>query len=327
MPEVIPQTEIDIDQLKADFGDFYLNSGQNLSNLHMLPYESFETMDAFTVVPTNDTIIRESNVEVEEILQQYQDEFTPKGKVEFQPVEFMLRQIKIDLEFNPTKLQRSWVGFLASNNIDRTQYPFVRWLFEQYVFMKSKEDMEKKAIYKGIYAAPQDGVAGEASKVMDGVRQVVTNFLADGKDVQEIISGAPAVDPATFVTQLENWAKALPEKYRRMVMSINLSRTLEERFVEGMQQKYNMHYAQVGQLKRIRNYENLSLVGRPSMEGEEGWWATPKYNALMGVKGFENSNAIKIEGAKRKVSLYTDWYAAIYFIQPKLLFVNDKVSY
>lgn len=318
------QTEIDIDQLKADFGDFYLNSGQNLSNLHMLPFESFDTRDAFTIVPTNDTIIRESNVEVEEILQQYQDEFTPKGKVAFKPVEFPLFQMKIDQEFNPTKLQRSWVGFLASNNLDRTQYPFVRWIVEMYLTKQSMEDLEKRAIYNGVYAAPQDGVPGDAAKVMNGVRKIVTQFVADGLD--EIITGAPSATPATFVTQIEDFVKAWPEKYRRMSMPINMSRTLEERFVEGMQAKYNMQYAQIGQLRNVRNFENVSVVGRPSMEGQDGWWATPKYNAIMGVKGFENVNAFKIESAKRKVAMFSDWWAGIYFIQPEILFVNDQVA-
>lgn len=325
MPELIAQTEIDIDQLKADFGDYYLSAGQNLNNLHLLPFESFDTRDAFTIVPTNDTIIRESNVEVDEILQSYQDEFTPKGKVAFKPVEFPLYQMKIDQEFNPTKLQRSWVGFLAANNVDRTTWPFIRWIIEMYLTKKSMEDLEKQAIYNGVYAAPQDGVASAASTVMNGVRKIVTDMVAAGS-LDEIVTGAASGTPATFVTQIEDFVKAWPEKYRRMAMPINMSRTLEERFVEGMQVKYNLQYAQTGQLRNVRNFENVSVVGRPSMEGAAGWWATPKYNALMGVKGFENVNAFKIESAKRKVAMYSDWWAGIYFIQPEILFVNDQVA-
>lgn len=325
MPEEVLQTEIDIDQLKADFGDYYLSAGQNLSNLHMLPFESFDTRDAFTIVPTNDTIIRESNVEVEEILQSYQDEFTPKGKVEFKPVQFPLYQMKIDQEFNPTKLQRSWVGFLAANNVDRTTWPFIRWIIEMYLTKKSMEDLEKQAIYNGVYAAPQDGVPSAANTVMNGVRKIITDMVAAG-DVDEIVTGVANADPALFVTQIETFVKAWPEKYRRMSMPINMSLTLEEHFVEGMQKKYNLNYAQVAQLRNVRNYDNVSVIGRPSMEGQDGWWATPKYNALMGVKGFENVNAFKIESAKRKVAMYSDWWAGIYFIQPQLVFVNDKVA-
>ncbi len=317
--------EIDVDQLKADFGDYYLDQGQNLSNLHQLPFEEFETQEAFTIIPTNDTIIRESNVEVEDILQQYQDEFTPKGRVAFKPVQFPLFQIKIDLEFNPTKLQRSWVGFLASNNLDRAEYPFVRWLIERYVMMKSKEDVEMKAIYGGVWEAPQDGVPGDSSKVMNGVQKVISDMI-DAGDIDEIVTGDPNADPALFVGQVEAFVKSMPEKYRMMNMVLNMSRTNVQHFVEGMQKKYNMNYAQVGELKAVRNFPNITVAGRPSMQGSNGIWGTPKYNALMGVKGFSNASAVKIESAKRNVAIFSDWWAGIYFIQPQIVFVNDKVK-
>lgn len=325
MAEEVLKTDIDADQLKAAFGEYYLDSGQNLTNLHMLPFQSFDTMDAFTIIETNETIVREGNVDVEEIIQGYQDEFTPKGRVAFSPVEFLLRQIKIDQEFNPNHLVNTWIGFLTANNVDRTTWPFVRWIAEAYLMKKSKEDLEKQAIYNGVYAAPQDLVPGDANKVMDGVRKIVTDFIDDGK-IDEIITGDPNADPALWVGQVEDFVKSLPEKYRRMAMPINMSLSNEELYVEGMQKKYNMNYAQVNDLKKVRNFANISIVGRPSMEGSNGLWATPKYNALMGVKGFSNVNAFKIETAKRKVAMFSDWWMAIYFIRPELLFVNDKVA-
>jgi hypothetical protein len=324
MPDISNQTEITIDQLIADFGDYYLSGQQNLNNLHMLPFESFETRDAFTIIPTNDTIMRESNVGVQEILQQYQDEFTPKGGVDFNPVQFALYQMKIDQEFNPTKLQRSWVGFLTSNSLDRSQYPFIRWIIEQYLVKQSMQDMEMKAIYNGVYEAPAEGVPGDASKTMDGVRQIVKNFVADG--LTPIVTGAPNVDPALWVTQVETFVKSIPEKYRFLGMTLNMSRTNLQIFKEGMQKKYNMYYTQVGATTAVRNFENITIAGRPSMMGNDGIWCTPQYNAIMGVKGFENVNAFRIESVKRKVAMFSDWWAGIYFIQPDLLFVNDKVA-
>jgi hypothetical protein len=323
--DITPKTEIDIDQLKADFGDYYLNGGQNLSNLHMLPFISFDTRDAFTIVPTNDTIVRESNVEFTSVLQQYQDEFTPKGGVAFEPVEFILRQMKVDQKFNPTKLQSSWVGFLASNNLDRSQYPFVRWIYEVYLTKQSQEDMELESIYNGIYVPPVEGVAGDAAGVMNGVRKIVTDLVAAGK-LTEIVTGVADADPAVFVTQIESFVKSWPERFRKIAMPINMSQTLETHFKEGMQKKYNMQYAQVGELLKVRNHENVTVAGRPSMAGAPGWWATPKLNAIMPVKGFENANVYRIETAERFVKMFGDWWATIGFIQPKLLFVNDQVA-
>lgn len=325
MADATNKTEIDIDQLKADFGDFYQKGSQGLANLHLLPMQSFDTRDAFTIINTDDTILRESNVEFESILQQYQDEYTPKGGVAFKPRQIPLFQMKVDQRFNPTKLMRSWVAFLTDNNVDRATWPFVRWIAEVYLTKKSMEEMEKEAIYNGVHEDAEEGVPGEAAKVMNGVRFLVKEFV-DAGDLTEIVTGAPNADPALFVTQVETFVKSFPEKYRRLAMPINMSLTNEELYVEGMQKKYNLNYAQVSEFKKLKNYPSITVIGRPSMEGQNGMWATPKYNAIMGVKGFENSTAYKIESAERFVKMFGDWWTGIGFIQPELLFVNDLVS-
>lgn len=323
MADLSLKTTIDASQLVADFGDYYLNSGQNLDNLHMLPMESFDTRDAFTIITTNDTILRESNVEFGSILQQYQDDFTPKGDVTFKPREIPLFQMKVDQRFNPTSLQKTWVAFLTTNALDRATWPFVRWISEVYLIGQSNEDMELYAIHNGEYEAPVEGEPGDASKVMNGVNKIIVDAEAAG-DLDFITTGAPDATPATFVGQVEAFVKSMPEKYRRMNMQINMSRTLEERFVEGMQVKYNVNYAQTAQLRAVRNFENISVIGRPSLMGKSRIWATPKYNAIMGVKGFENREVFKIESEKRFVNMFTDYWAGIGFINYALVFANEQ---
>src|ERR1035437_10801556 len=78
--------DISIDEIIASFGAFYINEGQNRERLHMLPFEPFGTQSAGTLIPTDQTVLREANVDVQEILQQYQDDFTSKGGVDFKPV-------------------------------------------------------------------------------------------------------------------------------------------------------------------------------------------------------------------------------------------------
>jgi hypothetical protein len=231
--------------------------------------------------------------------------------------------MKIDQHFNPTKLQRSWVAFLTSNKLDRAEWPFVRWMIEVYLMKQSMEDMEKYAIHNGVYEAPVDGVAGDPSKTMNGVNKILVDAEAAG-DLTFINTGALSATPSTFVGQVEDFVKAWPEKYRRMGIVINMSRTLEERFVEGMQTKYNMQYAQVNALKAVRNFENVTVAGRPSLEGKSRIWGTPKYNAIMGVKGFENTNAFKIESSKRFVDIFSDWWAGIGFVNYEIVFCNEQ---
>lgn len=317
------KTELTVEQIVQDFGDYYLDAGQNQTNLHMLPFEQFETKEAFTMVPTNDTILRESNVEVTEILQQYQDDFTPKGEMTFDPVQIPLFKMKIDQEFNPHKLQRTWIAFLTSNKTDVATWPFIRWFIEVYLMKQNMEDMEMKAIYTGIYEAPQEGVPGEAAKVMNGIEKLFADFIAAGTLTESVV-GAIATDDDDFVTQVETFIQGIPERYRYMVMDLNMSRTLRDKYKRGVRIKYKTNY-DPSDIKnyKVADYENITIKGRPSMQGKSRFWCTPTYNALFGVKGFENANAFQVEKSKRKVAIFTEWWAGAGFIQPKLIFTSD----
>lgn len=323
MPDISAKTEITVDQIVQDYGDFYIDQKQNMDNLHMLPFESNETRDAFTIIHSDDTVMRESNVEVTEILQQYQDEFTPKGEVIFTPAPIPLFKMKIDAEFNPHKLQATWLSFLTSTKTDVTTWPFIRWFIEQYLMKQYQDDLETKAIYNGVYQAPIEGQPGQASKVMNGIEHVLDAF---GNNLYEIAIGAIEAADADFVTQVEEFVQSIPEKYRYMSMELNMSRTLRDKFKRGTRAKYKTNY-DPSDIKnyRVADAENITVVGRPSMANKSRIWCSPKYNGLFGVKGFESATAFQVEKNKRKVAIYSEWWAGLGFIQPKLIFTSDGV--
>ncbi|MBC7509371.1 MAG: hypothetical protein H7320_11595 [Ferruginibacter sp.] len=316
-------TAITVDQIIADFGAYYKDSGQSASNLHMLPFESMDTQDALTTVQTEETILDEANVDVTEIVQQYQDAFTPKGGVGFDPVRIPLFKMKIDQEFNPHKLQPTWLSFLTSNNTDVTTWPFIRWFIEMYLVMQAKEDIEMKGIYKGVYVAPTAGVAGDPSKIMNGIEKQINDFITAG-DLAPIVVGTTVVSDVAWVDKVEAFVQSIPERYRYMVMELNMNRSLRDKYKRGVRAKYNMNYAQ-GDVSnaRVTDFENITVVGRPSMLGKNRIWCTPKPNGLFGVKGFGNISNFEIEKEKRKVAIYTEWHAGVGFIQPKLIFTSD----
>lgn len=315
--------EITIDEVIEAYGEHYINEGQNLSNLHMLPMEEFGTQSAGTVIETDQTVLREANVEVEEILQQYQDEFTSKGGVTLKPVMIPLYNMKIDVAFIPKKLQNSWLGFLTNNDKTPENYPFIQWVVEQYLLKRSKHDIENSAIYKGVYEAAEDGVAGSASKIMNGIEKLLIDLEAAG-DLDFIDTGSLSTTPATFVGQIEDFIKAIPELYRyNYTLELNMSRALRDRFKQGMRDKYNVNYQQTSQLLQVMDFENVTIAGRASMTNKSKIWTTPKFNLLMPVKGFDNINGFDVQKVDRKVKFLTDFWMGAGFVQPELIFANE----
>lgn len=317
---------LDIDDVVTSWGEYYLNSGQNMDNLHMLPFEEYDTQTAGTIVETDQTVLREANVEVQEILQQYQDDFTSKGGVTFEPVNIFLYNIKIDVGVIPHKLINAWTGFLTNSGNDPETYPFIAWLVEKYLLKQGKEDFELKAVYTGVHEAPVEGTAGDAEKIINGIEFLQNEGVTAGtispiSTVDLTSSGLSAKD---MVTAIENWVKEIPEKYRyNIAMQISMSRTLRDKFRQGMRDKYNVNYMQTEQLTRLMDFENFTIEGRASMAGKGRIWTTPKWNLLFPVKGFSNKNAFDVQKVDRKVKFLTDWWQGVGFVQNQLVFMND----
>lgn len=318
----MPDTVITATDVINEFGAHYVDEGQNMDSLLMRPFEAFGTREAFSNVPTDETLLKFSDVEVEEVLQPYQDAYTAKGGVEFKPITIALEQVKIDQQFNPNKLKYSWLGFLTSNKTDRTEWPFTKWLIEVYLLKKVFEDIEKKVIYTGVKGAIVAGTAGAAIDCMDGVKKLITDGITAGSIVP-IAMGAIPADSKDFCTYVEEMVAQIDELYWDKNLVFNMSRQLAKKYREGRRQKYNLQYAQVADLNAIQDFESFSITGRASQKGANRIWATPVENAVWATKGFENAQAFELEKIDRNVKIWTDFHIGLGFLLKDLVFTND----
>lgn len=319
----VNNVDFTIDEIIAAWGDYYLKNGQNMSNLHTLPMESFGSAEAGYMEETDQTVIREANVRFGEVLQPYQHGFTPKGSIAMLPVEIKLHHVKVDFQMLPNQLKGKWTDFLVLNSLDPTAYPIVAYIVEQYIIPQTKHDLETKSFYKGQSKAPDEGVAGLAIDAMDGLEKALVDMEAANK-IDWINTGAWSGTASTFVTQIENFVKSIPEMYRHdQVLELNMNRTNRDKFKQGMRDKYNINYQQTNQLLQVMDFENISIAGRASMMGKDKVWATPKDNLGTFVKGFSNKEAFDLQKFDRYVKFLSDWWIGTGFIQPEMIFANE----
>jgi hypothetical protein len=320
---VLDRVEITTDELVEQFGDYYINEGQNMDNLHMLPFEAFGTAEAGTVTPTDQTVLREANVRVDEVLQSYQHPFTNKGGMSVLPVSIFLHHVKIDVKILPNELKAKWIQFLTTDGLDPLEYPLVRFIIENYLINQANEDLELKGIYKGVRAEAPEGESNSATEIMDGIEFHLNKLETDGK-LDWINTGSIASAAKDFVTQIEDFVKAMPEKYRyNTSMQLNMNRTLRDKYKQGMRDKYNVNYQQTNTLLQVMDFENVSIVGRASMAGKNKIWTTPKDNLIIPVKGFSNKSAFDVQKVDREVKFLSDWWIGAGFIQPEIIFANE----
>jgi hypothetical protein len=316
-------TQITATDVITEFGAHYIDEGQNMSSLLMRPFEAFGTREAFTNVPTDQTQLRYSDVEVGEVLQPYQDTYTPKGSVEYKPITIDLQQVKIDLQFNPNKLIYSWLGFLTSNNTDRSTWPFTKWVIEVYLLKRVFEDLEKKVIYTGVKGAIVGGTAGAAIDSMNGIEKIIKDGITAGNYTATALGPVPN-DPQDYCTYIEEFVAGIDELYWDKAIGFNVSRQRHKLYREGRRQKYNLQYAQVADLDVIQDFENFSIKGRASMKGKDRIWGTPIENAVFPAKGFSNATAFELEKVDRNVKIWTDFHVGLGFLLGDLVFTNDQ---
>ena len=316
-------TVITTTQVVTDFGAYYIDNGQNENNIHSKLMEPFGTMNSFRIIETEDTILREVNATYSEVLQSFQKTYTPKGGIAFAPGAIPLYNVKVDELFYPDDLKNQWLAFLTSNNLDRTTWPFVRFFIEEYVLKQIKVDLEMKAIFLGVYAAPTPGTPNNAVDTMNGIRALL-NAAITATTITVIPTGTPSATPETWAAQVEAFCASVPELYWKEKMNLNMSRTLAQRYIRGRNKLYNMYYPQASDLKVVEGYENISVNGLASHTGQNKIWMTPENNAVLAMKGGANKDIVEVEKVDRQVKVYTDFWIGLGYLDYSLIFTNDQ---
>lgn len=308
----------------TEFGAYYLNHDQGVKDLHKVLQFKTETDALFTVVQTEDTVIRRGSTAMTRLLQPFQKTWSPTGAVTFKPAEIKLYKMKVDFQDNPDDLEETWLGFLADNNVDRKEWPFVKWLLATEILAQIEEDYELNEVYAGEYAAPgTPGTAGAAGTAMDGIKKIINDHI-DAGDITPYATGALSTTLATFLAQIEDFAlNAIPEQYRNTPLTIAMSPDLHMRYRKAKRAAYNNNYAQESDLDTLADLPMVKVMGVASMIGSTKIWCTPKKNAIVGYKRAVKPQ-LRAEGVDRTVKIFGDFYKGVGFVIPGIVWTNDQ---
>lgn len=297
---------MDISAIIQEYGAYYLNSGQNMTRLKRLLLFGRETVKGATAIKTNDTIFQLAQSSIDRLVQPFQKTFTPVGEPKFIPNPIPLYHMKVDMEIWPDDIEATWLGFLASNNLSRKEWPFIRYLLENHVFAQIENDMEMKEYYNGQFAAPTAGTAGATGTSMNGLK-----YLLENKPVNRISIGT--LDPATIYDQIEEAYEQVSEEYQSVPMIVGMAPRWRRAFLKDKRALGWYERTGPGQIDDTLDFSPARVKGYPSMIGTDDIWITPVTNLIHLTKKGENASNMKIEESKRCVSLLTDWWEGLGF--------------
>jgi len=307
----------------TEWGALYRNQGQKVQDILTRLKQKTVTSGYFPMRTTDQTIMEKASAKTTSVLQRFQKAFTAKGGVIFEPLKIPLMKVKIDLAETPDDLEETWLGFLADNSLKRKDWPFIKWYLYEMGFKQLDEDREKDEIYKGVPGTITPGTATAAGTNLLGIKKQINNLNTAGK-LGKIIMGAMPTDPLEVVEYIEDFYKQIPRLIKNEIDFGFVQEDVHDNFREGMRLKYNAQYKDVedSKLTKLR-YDNIGLVGLPSMSGSDKIWTTPSWNRQGGIKKPKNPNIFEVENVDRTVKAYTDWYEAYGFWIGEYLMSND----
>lgn len=312
-----------ITDILTEWGAFYRAGGQGVKDLLTKLRQRSVTAQYFPTRVTENTIMEKSVADFARVLQRFQKGWTPIGTTTFTPTKIPLYKLKIDLQETPDDLEESWLGFLADNNLDRRQWPFIRWYLEN-ALIKADEDLELNEIYKGVVGTITPGTATAAGASLQGIKAQLNAHHAAGNLGTVTMGAVPTTDAEDFVDYVEDFINNIPRLLRRELDFLFVNEDLHDLFRDGMRAKYNTNYEQVAdsRITKLRN-DNINLVGLPSMDGSTRIWTTPKFNRQGGFKKPKNERIFEVEKVDRTVKAYTDYHKGYGFWIPQYVYSND----
>lgn len=305
-----------VTDIVKEYGAYYINSGQNRNRLMQLLLFGRETTKYARQVKTDDTVYRLAKDFITSLVQPFQKAWTPKGDLKFEPVPIPLFKMKVDFDLYPDDIEDNWLGFLASENKSRSEWPLIRYVMEVHLIKKINEDMELKEVYKGVRSEPTAGTAGATGTSMNGLQ----TLLKKSDKINRLVMDP--LEASTIYDQIEESYESITEEYQNTPMIVCVAPKWRRAFLKD---KRNLGYYDISSAKQIDDTLDFSparVIGLPSMIGTNDLFITPKDNFLHITKKGKNAGAFKVEESKRCVSIMTDWWEGVGFGLDEIIWTN-----
>jgi hypothetical protein len=317
----------DISDIIAEYGSYYLNNGQNLRRLKaaMTTLPSTLAIPGVQNIMTEETVYQMANPIMSSVLQSFQLKFTDKGAAKFHANEIRLRHVKIDNAFYPHEIEASWLGFLKGNSSANLQdWPIVRYILEQLILSKAAEEKELSAVYNGIYAAPTDGTASEATTIFDGLHKACQNAAAD-TDYPCITVTTGDLAEASIVDQMEAIVDAVNNAgYANLKFYAFVAPEMETAYLRKVRDLGSYTISTDKQVENRIDFSNVVIKGVPSMTGTKHCFATTGDNIVhLTTRDMSKSNC-DIQKADRQVKVLMDWWEGLGFGCNQMVIATDK---
>jgi hypothetical protein len=318
---------IDISALSSSLGAYHR---QHASELYSSLIEKDREMSLFgTIAGVKDEFVA-TEMQLSEIIQSYQKDWTPKGDVVFKPEIGKVRRVKVDLELDPVTLEKTWEGARIDGSLPEGQQLLEGYIMNE-IIKRIKKDVRKQA-FKGVYAAPTAGTAGAASAALDGLEKIYKTAALAGK-IDNMVTTAGAVTVSNARDRVEEVFDSVADDYKDENLVMILSQTNLRHYKRDYRAEFgaNQDYKGMnGELQPVMiDGTNCELFGVPALNGGDLMIVTLRENLkrLIDGTGEDNDFNLRFQVNRRVIEVLGDFKMGFMFpVIGGLVWGNDKYA-
>jgi len=315
---------MDVSEIVTAYGAYYEKSAQNKNRILGMLTQGLVTPGICTAIKTDDTVYKLAQLTIQKIVQSFQKGWTPKHATAFTPNELKLYHFKVDEDIWPDDIEASWLGFLSSDSVSRSDWPLIKYLIEhpdQGYLAKINSDMEMEEYGHGVYVDPTPGTAGDTGKSMNGlIHQLQSGVNAETMNSVDI----QALDKLTIFDQVELFVDGIADVYQHVKMDVCMSPNWAKAYFRDKRANGFYDYKSSRDINAEIDFTPQQVKALPSLSGSDVIFATPKPNILHLTKKSKNKTNIKIEEYRRNVSFFCDWWEGVGFGMNGAVWTNLK---
>lgn len=256
-----------------------------------------------------------------ELLQAFQQGWTPKGTTSFVGYNNPIYRLKMDYILdNIDTVVDSWLFFLSDETKERKDWPLTRYIIEMELLPKVIEEMNT-AMCKGVYVAPTAGTAGNAIASMNGILTIVANEITGG-DLTPIVTGS--ISASNAVTRFETFMDGIDPLVANKGGRILCSTTVARFYKKHYRATFGATNDQLAKNNLRMDEYNVEIVPVNGMGTSQRLIFAQEGNLIHMYDKLVAPAGFNVQAEKRNVAIFTDWHCAVGFQSLQGIFVNDQ---
>ncbi|MEL7118622.1 MAG: hypothetical protein AAFO07_04255 [Bacteroidota bacterium] len=276
-------------------------------------------------------------MEVSDLTQPYQAQFTPNNQESYGGIDNFLRPIKIDTIYTAAQLEKFFSRYRANwfqTDPEKIRNGYFSYILNQIILPKAIEELNDIA-WKGEYVAPTAGTPGAVLESCDGFRKFIADQVTAG-NLTPLVTGAwPTtftIGNGTIIDYIREACKLIPEPYRYRPGLIHMSKTKAQLYSDDYRDKYQKSVevpskSESGLLLKVDDFKKM-IVGHTSMEGDDRIIFT--FNNESGLTigtriGHPRYYNFRFEAEDRTLKVFSEIYRFYGAETLKHTFVSDQV--